>query len=247
MLKEKPYLQKIELWRNKISEQLINEYPFTIPCLKTFESINFHADVTFIVGENGTGKSTLIEGIALALGFSPEGGTKNVSLETSKNTSVLDSYLKLTRSYARPKDHYFLRAESFYNVATYMDNLGYLKNYGGKSLHHQSHGEAFLSVLVNKLKGNGLYIFDEPEAALSPQRQLTTLARIHHLVTENSQFIIATHSPILMAYPNAKILSLDENGINEVKFEETEHFKVYDMFFKNYQELVGRIIHEVEK
>lgn len=178
------------------------------------------------MGENGTGKSTLIEAIALAMGFGGEGGTKNVRFSTTDDISGLFTHLKLIKSYAAPSDHYFLRAESFYNVATYMDSVGYLKGYGDKSLHQRSHGEAFLTTLNQKLKGQGFYILDEPEAALSPQRQMSALTSIHHLVEDGSQFIVATHSPILLSYPNSLIYKLDENDINKIEYKETEHYRV---------------------
>lgn len=204
--------------------------------------LTFHPDVTFIIGENGTGKSTLLEGIATALGFNAEGGNKNVQFSSKDTHSPLHQYLKLVKSFATPKDGYFLRAESFYNVASYMDDVDYLGEYGGKSLHNQSHGEAFISLLNRKLKGNGLYILDEPEAALSPSSQLTALAIIHELVRVNSQLIIATHSPILMSYPKAKILQLTDSGIHEIAYKDTEHFKVSKDFLNNPDYMLGHLL-----
>jgi predicted ATPase len=232
-MKPKPYLREISLKRDEIDS--FDDYPFQIPAIRQLETLEFHEDITFLVGENGSGKSNLIEAIAVGLGFSPEGGTKNVQLETHQNTSNLHEYLRFVNSYKKPNNYYFLRAESFYNLATYMEEKGYLQGYGGKSLHQQSHGEAFFATLNNKLRGNGLYIFDEPEAALSPQRQLSALAIMHNLVKKNSQFIIATHSPILLAYPNAKIFQLGENGIDEISYEETESFIVTKDFLSNYR------------
>jgi len=240
MLSIKPYLKEIKYQKEGVVDA--QNYPFNIPFLQKLEKIEFHADVTFIVGENGAGKSTLIEAIAQGLGFSKEGGTKNFNLDTADTTSQLHRYFKLIKGFKKPSDYYFLRAESFYNVATYMDEVGYLKEYGGKSLHQQSHGESFFSVINNKLQGRGLYIFDEPEAALSPNRQLAAISAIHELVQNDSQFIIATHSPIIMAYPNAKILLLNGLGIQEVAFEETEHFQTYDLFFKNHKGLIHNLI-----
>jgi predicted ATPase len=232
-MKPKPFLREVSLKRDDIEN--FDVYPFQIPAIKQFESIEFHEDITFFVGENGSGKSTLIEAIAVGLGFSPEGGTKNVQLETHQNTSDLHEYLRFVNNYKKPDDYYFLRAESFYNLATYMEEKGYLQGYGGKSLHQQSHGEAFFSTLNNKLRGNGLYIFDEPEAALSPQRQLSALAIMHKLIKKSSQFIISTHSPILLAYPNAKIYQLSEKGIEQIAYEETESFVVTKDFLQNYR------------
>lgn len=152
--------------------------------------------------------------------------------------SALYRHIKIVKSFKKPKDYYFLRAESFYNVATYMDETGYLDGYGNKSLHQRSHGEAFMATLTMKLRGNGLYVLDEPEAALSPTRQMAALSAIHELVKRDSQFIIATHSPILLAYPGAKLLRLNEEGISEVTYEETEHFSVMRGFLNNYTKFV---------
>ena len=169
------------------------------------------------------------------MGFGAEGGTKNVRFRTADDISPLHDYLKLVRSFAKPRDFYFLRAESFYNVATYMEEVGYLEGYGGKSLHARSHGEAFITLLTDKLRGHGLYIFDEPEAALSPSRQLAALRLLHELVGDGSQFIIATHSPILLSYPEAKIIMFDRTGLSEVRYEDTEHFAVTKDFLNNYK------------
>lgn len=229
----KPYLQSITL--DPLARPDYERYPFTIPAVRELARIDFHADVTFFVGENGSGKSTMLEAIAVALGFGKDGGTRNVRIaQESDSVSGLHDYLKLSKSYKRPSDNYFLRAESFFNVATYMDQVGYLDGYGGKSLHARSHGEAFMSVLLNKLKGKGLYLMDEPEAALSPNRQLAALSAFHQLVQDDSQLIIATHSPILLAYPNAKILQFDGSGITEVAFEDTEHYAVTRDFLNHY-------------
>ena len=240
----KPYLRSISLKRDAVAS--FAEYPFDIPAISSLETIEFHPDVTFFVGENGSGKSTLIEAIALALGFSPEGGTKNVRLETSQTTSTLHEYLKIVKSFASPKDNYFLRAESFFNVATYMDSTGVLKAFDNKPIHARSHGEAFLAVLTQKLRGNGLYVFDEPEAALSPTRQLAALSSIHQLVKNGSQFIIATHSPILLAYPNARILKLDEQGSKEVDYEDTDHYAVTKDFLNNRERMLGYLLADEE-
>jgi predicted ATPase len=190
------------------------------------------------VGENGTGKSTLIEAIAVGLGFNPEGGTKQSQFTTNRTHSELHRYLRTVRSFKKPGDEYFLRAESFYNLATFMEETGYLRGYGGKSLHQQSHGESFMATLLHKLTGGGLYIMDEPEAALSPSRQMAALSAIHNLVEQESQFIIATHSPILLAYPRACIYQLDEDGINKVEYEQTEHYSVTRQFLNSYQQLL---------
>lgn len=235
-LSEKPYLREIKMKRDQSIDR--SSYPFNIPAIKGLESLEFHPDVTFFVGENGSGKSTLIEAIAVAMGFNAEGGTKQSTFSTSRTHSTLHNYLKTIKSFKYPKDGYFLRAESFYNLATLMDETGYLTMYGGKSLHQQSHGESFMATLLNKLQGNGLYIMDEPEAALSPSRQMAAVSAIHQLVEENSQFIIATHSPILLAYPRSKIYSFSADGIEEIAYEDTEHYAVTRDFLNNHQEMM---------
>jgi predicted ATPase len=162
----------------------------------------------------------------------------------------LYKYLRLVRSHRRPRDGFFLRAESFFNLATNIEQLDaepsfgppLTASYGGRSLHEQSHGESFLTLLLNRFGGNGFYLLDEPEAALSPTRQLAVLRRIHHLVLEGSQFVIATHSPILMAYPQAKILMLEENGFVEVAYEETEHYAVTKEFINNPRQMIDSVL-----
>jgi predicted ATPase len=239
-MQAKPYLRSITLNRDNILS--FDQYPFNIPSIRTLKVLEFHPDVTFLVGENGTGKSTLVEAIALAMGFGPEGGTKNVRVSTAATVSELYKHLKTVKSFATPKDHYFLRAESFYNVATYMDEVGYLEGYGGKSLHARSHGESFMATLSQKLRGNGLYILDEPEAALSPTRAMAALAAIHQLVLDGSQFIIATHSPILLAYPRARILLLDDSGMKQISYEDTEHYAVTKGFLDNYKKMLTELM-----
>jgi predicted ATPase len=217
-------------------------YPFNIPSVRELSSINFHPNVTFFVGENGSGKSTVLEGIAVALGFGPEGGTKNVQFKTTDSVSPLHEAIRLARTTPKPYDGYFLRAESFFNVATYMDEVGYLEGYGGKSLHGRSHGEAFMSLLINKFRGDGIYLLDEPEAALSPTRQLAALRAIHQLVLGASQFVIATHSPILLSYPNAKIVLFDGSGVSELAYEDTEHFAVTRDFLNHYPRRLEQLL-----
>ena len=228
----KPYLLRASLRPD--AEVDCDAYPFSIPAVRDIENIDFHPNVTFLVGENGAGKSTVMEGIAVALGFGPEGGTKNVRFRSAGSVSDLHENLRLARGVPKPRDEYFLRAESFFNVASYMDETGYLDGYGGQSLHTQSHGESFMAVLLNKLRGNGIYLLDEPEAALSPNRQLAALSAIHQLVEDHSQFIIATHSPILLSYPNAKIILFDKSGVSEVAYEDTEHYAVTRDFLNNH-------------
>lgn len=239
-LSAKPYLQKVSFRPDANLD--LGAYPFHIPAVRDLEKLAFHPDVTFFVGENGTGKSTVLEAIALKLGYSPEGGTKNVRLQTTESVSPLHHALRLARSHGKPQDGYFLRAESFFNVATYMDETGYLGSYGDRSLHERSHGEAFMTLLTHKFRGHGLYLLDEPEAALSPTRQLAALAAIHRLVGEASQFIIATHAPILLAYPRARLFRFDATGIEEVRYEETEHFAVTRDFLNHYPRRLEQLL-----
>lgn len=235
-----PYLREIRLKRNDIKS--FDKYPFNIPIVKTLDSLTFHPQVTFLIGENGTGKSTLIEAIAVSLGFNPEGGTKTSTFATRSSHSILHQYIKTIKSFKYPRNWYFLRAESFYNLATLMDETNYYHTYSNKSLHEQSHGESFMATLTNKLKGNGLYIMDEPEAALSPTNQMAALTAIHKLVEKQSQFIIATHSPILLAYPNAKIYRFSNSGIERVSYQKTEHYTVTKDFLNRYQQMLNILL-----
>jgi predicted ATPase len=218
------FVQTVRLLRDQIATPA--EYPFSIPALRGFEELDLDAKVTFLVGENGSGKSTLIEAIAVAAGFNAEGGSKNFRFATRSSESPLHRHLRLVKS-PRRLDGFFLRAESLFNVATQIEELGVGEYYGGVSLHEQSHGESFLALAQHRFGGNGLYILDEPEAALSPQRQLALLQIIHELVeAKRSQFLIASHSPILMAYPGALIYQLGADGIRCIAYEDTEHFQI---------------------
>ena len=218
------------------------DYPYNIPAVKQIEKLHLNTQVTFVVGENGTGKSTIVEAIAVAAGFPSEGGTKNMLFSTYNSTSNLHDSLKLIRGSRREKDGYFLRAESFYNVASFMEEpnpKGPLR-YGGKIMHDQSHGESFMWLINNRFYGNGLYILDEPEAALSPQRQLSLMVAINNLIKKGSQFIISTHSPILLSYPEATIYQLNTDGIEKVDYQDAENVKLTkdylnnpDVFLKN--------------
>ena len=236
LLAAKPYLIDITLERDAIKDP--GDYPFSIPAIRHLDRLAFHPDVTYFIGENGTGKSTLMEAIAQVMGFNPEGGTKNSLFSTRDTHSSLSDHLKPRRSYKAARDGFFLRAESFYNLASYIDDVEYTGSYGGRSLHEQSHGESFLALLTKKFRGNGLYLLDEPEAALSPSRQLSALAVIHKLVKADSQFIIATHSPILMAYPNARIYLFAEDGMREVAYEDTDHFRVAKDFLNHREQML---------
>lgn len=224
------YIRDI-LFDNSIGKSsYLNDLPI-IKYLADLKKLSLTSDVTFFVGENGTGKSTLLEAIAVAYGFNAEGGSVNFNFSTNETHSELYSHLTLAKT-GFAKDGFFLRAESFYNVVSNIDEIG-VSGYGNTSLHEQSHGESFLSLVQNRFRGNGLYILDEPEAALSPMRLLTLMAEIKKLTDENSQFVIATHSPILMAFPNAEILEFSENGIKRVNYQDTEHYTVTKNFLSN--------------
>lgn len=245
------YVDAIRLKRSDIKS--FDQYPFNIPAVRHLDRLEFHPAVTFFVGENGSGKSTLMEAIALKLKFNPEGGGRNFDFSTAATHSVLYENLVLERAAQHPSDGYFLRAESFYNVATALEQIELdhptgppFRAYGGKSLHAQSHGEAFLSLLCNRLQGGGVYLFDEPEAALSPQRQLSVLTLLHRLVYHRSQLIIATHSPILLAYPHARIYQFSEDGIQEIRYNETEHFQITRDFLNRHERMLEILLTEEE-
>ncbi|REJ25923.1 MAG: AAA family ATPase [Caldibacillus debilis] len=236
------YIKRITLKRERIDSY--DEYPLNLPVVRNLRELDLHPNVTYMIGENGMGKSTLLEGIAVGLGFNPEGGTRNYHFSTFDTHSRLHEFLRIAKGVYRPKDGFFLRAESFYNVATYVEELGpeAVMTFGGKSLHRQSHGESFFSVFLHRFQGKGLYILDEPEAALSPLRQISMLRRIHELVNRESQFIISTHSPILMAYPEAKIFELTEEGIFEKRLEETNHYALMKQFFDDKDRLLHHLL-----
>jgi predicted ATPase len=225
-------------------------YPFSIPAVRLLGRLEFHPKVTFFVGENGSGKSTLIEAIAVAYGFNAEGGSRNFRFGTRDSHSELNRHLRLAKGCSRARDGYFLRAESFFNVATEIEKLDaepanappIAEAYGDRALHEQSHGESFLALLTKKFRGEGLYFLDEPEAALSPTRQLSALVAIHELVKKGSQFIIATHSPILLAYPDAAILQFSETGIEQIAYEETEHYQITRRFLNDHRRQVNYLL-----
>ncbi len=238
----------IDLVLDRRNVPSFDEYPFNLPAFSKLERLKLHPKVTFFIGENGSGKSTLLEAIAQSIGLNPEGGSRNTTFSTKETHSELFKYVRTTRSPRRPHDSYFLRAESFYNLATYMDDdddteysrKDYLWTYGGKSLHEQSHGESFMATMTNKLRGAGIYLFDEPEAALSPSRQLSALAIFKKLVDDlESQLIVATHSPILMAFPDAVIYEFTEEGIRETTYKETEHYTITREFLNKPEKMLG--------
>lgn len=242
MIDAKHYIIEVGLDKDEVKNY--SDYPFNIPAVKGLERLQMHPAVTFLVGENGAGKSTLVEAIAVAYGFNSEGGSRDFNFSTKETHSALYKYIKMQKGLKRPMDGYFLRAESFYNVVSNIDELGVERSYGGESLHRMSHGESFMALMMNRFRGKGLYILDEPEAALSPTRQLAMLSRMHELVQSGSQFIVSTHSPILMSYPDSKIFLIGDDGINEVRYEETEHFIVTKQFLNNRQAMFKTLFEE---
>ena len=229
------YIRAVRLNREAVPS--FTEYPFSIPAIASLERLELSPILTIIIGENGSGKSTLIEAIAIKLGFNAEGGNKNLKFTTQNTHSELAKYLTIEKNVKKAKEGFFLRAESFYALSSAVDQLsilspGVIDSYGGVSLHEQSHGEAFLAILKNKLHGGGLYIFDEPEAALSPARQLSAMILIHRLIEAGSQCIMATHSPILMGYPNAILYEIANGGIQRVEYQETDHFQITRNFLQ---------------
>ncbi len=246
------YISEIRFDNNLDENSYLNDLP-VIKFLSEKTRLSFDSNITFFVGENGTGKSTLLEAIAVAYGFNAEGGSQNFTFSTNATHSELFKHIDIGKK-GFPKDGFFLRAESLYNVATNIDDMDKLasfdplviESYGGVSLHRQSHGESFLSIVQNRFFGNGLYILDEPEAALSPMRLLSLMIEIDKLVKNNSQFIIATHSPILMSFPNADIFEFSKNGIIKVDYQDTEHFKITKGFLDNPEKMFNFLFNRNE-
>lgn len=238
-------LKAITLLKDRVES---SEYPFCVPAIASLDAIQLTSPVCFFVGENGSGKSTLLEAIAAHYGFGREGGNRNYQFETSASSRAIDPLVRTLRlSFSRRTGAgFYLRAESFFNTASYVDELGVLEPFGGRSLHARSHGESFLALLEGKFNRNGLYLMDEPEAALSPQRQLSLLLMIRDLVRNKRevQFIISTHSPILLAFPNAQILSFDDGAIHEVEYRETPPYVIVSRFLKDPDSFLKRLFAE---
>lgn len=233
------------------------QYPFSLPIIQNLKLINFPTQVTFFVGENGSGKSTILEAMAWNAGFGPEGGSKNIHFKTAQEENYTGAQLladRMTLSWrAKPKNGYFFRAESFFNVANYLEQVAKTAGgpeityapYGGKSLHEQSHGESFLAFFKHRLGTNGFFIFDEPEAALSPQRQLSLLCIIHEMCKNpDAQFIIATHSPILLAYPGATIYSCDNDNLTNIAYKDTQHYRITKRFLDDPERYLHHLFEE---
>lgn len=241
------YLASVRLRRQLPEGSYLRRLP-PVRYLMAGNTLDFGAPVTFLIGENGTGKSTLLEGIAVACGFNPEGGSRNFTFSTRATHSELGEYLTPARR-CYPRDGFFLRAESFYNVATNIDEIDettpgprLIDRYGGVSLHRQSHGESFLALVEHRFGGEGLYLLDEPEAALSPSRLLTLIVLLDQLVKAGSQFIIATHSPILMAFPGAQLYQLGEDSIHPVAYQETEHYQLTRRFLEDPERMLRYLL-----
>lgn len=244
-----PFLRAVELPPDREGRPR-SGYPWTLPAIEPLAAgLALHPSVTYLIGENGSGKSTLLEAIAVAAGMNPEGGSSSFAFATRTSHSGLSSAIRLVRGGRRPRTDFFLRAESLFNAATYLedlkDELGLggdpLAAYGGRSLHEQSHGESFLAVMINRFGPDGLYLLDEPEAALSTQNCLTALRRIHELVQEGSQLIIATHSPIILAYPEATIYHCGERGLELIEYEDADPVRLTRSFL----EARERFVHEL--
>ena len=229
---------------NKVSS---DSYLWEIEAIRGVEEISLDHAVTFFVGENGSGKSTLLEAAAVAWGFNPEGGTRNYNFSTRDTHSGLSGAMTLSRGVRRAAGGYFLRAESFYNVATKEEE--YSRGPGGvpQHFHEKSHGESFLALVQNSFRPNGLYLLDEPEAALSPQRQLTLLAEIHRLSGQGAQFLIVTHSPILLGLPGARILTFDDGPVHPCSYEETDSYQITSLFINNREQILRRLLGEEVK
>lgn len=242
------YVNKIFLSKKIPSGNYLKRLP-VISNLKKIGGLELTKPVTIFVGENGVGKSTLIEGLAVAMGFNAEGGSVNFSFSTKESHSNLHEYITVSRGWRKHKDGFFLRAESFYNVASNIDDLDngsgglpIILSYGGVSLHEQSHGESFMALVENRFSGNGLYILDEPEAALSPMRLMELICYIKKLVYNNSQFIISTHSPILMTFPDAEVIEITQEEIKSVDYKETEHFLITKRFMDSPEQMIKNLL-----
>ena len=242
------YIRRMALLEPLPRESYLNRLP-VVKHLAEY-GIEFHKQVTFFVGENGSGKSTLIEALAISQGFNPEGGTKNFRFSTENSHSELHDYLRVVRGAMYPRDGFFLRAESFYNVASNIDQMDrepglggpVIGSYGGVSLHKQSHGESFLALAENRFGGRGLYILDEPEAALSPRGIIRLMQRMDELLALDSQFIISTHSPMLLAFPGAEVYQIRAEGIESVRFQDTDHYRTSVRFLQNPESAVEEIL-----
>jgi predicted ATPase len=239
-------LKKITLLRERVGNW--DSYPFSVATIGHLEELTFRARICFFAGENGTGKSTLLEAIAAHYGFGPEGGNRNFSNDSTESNHSIDPLVKVLRlSFDRRTGAgFFLRAESFFNSASHIDAMGLSEYYGGKSLHSRSHGETFLTVLETKFQRNGLFLLDEPEAALSPQRQLAFIVLIHDVLRKHrdAQFIVSSHSPILLGYPEAQIFSFDEGVIHEIDYEQAPPMQIARRFLNDRESFLRELLRD---
>ncbi len=236
------FIQRLSIEWDEIGK---GSYLRGIPAISSLHGLDFTANVTFFAGENGSGKSTLLEALAVAAGFNPEGGTRNYAFSIFDSHSELCRAVRLVRGYHKPRWGYFLRAESFYNVATKEEDYADADHPSAK-LHEKSHGESFLAIVQKNFQGDGIYFLDEPEAALSPQRQLTLLAEIYHCACEGAQFFIATHSPVLLGIPNAQIFSFGQGKVHACQYEETESFQITEMFINHRKTMLKELLRDEE-
>ncbi len=242
-MKDFPYISNLVLKNKELLKK--KHYPYNLSVVKHLNKIKFKSPVTFIIGENGSGKSTLLETLALGLNLNSEGGNQNTLFSTYDTHSDLYKDIRIAKGIISPKQKYFLRAETFYNVASQIEKYkdpAISGSYGEKSLHKQSHGESFFSLFMNKFTGEGLYLLDEPEAAMSPSRQMSLISRINDLVIKKSQFIIATHSPILMSFPNSTIYLIEKNEVKSIDYEETEHYQITKTYLNHYPKLLKELL-----
>lgn len=247
-------LRKITLLRDKVADW--ESYPFCVPAIRALDELTIRSQVCFFAGENGSGKSTLLEAIAAHYGFGREGGTRNFRFSTTDSNESIDPLVRALRLAftVRTGAGFYLRAESFFNVASHIDKLDQEPGfsapisefYGGRSLHTRSHGETFFKVIELKMRRKGLFLLDEPEAALSPQRQLAFLALMHETLKANQdvQFIISTHSPLLLGYPGAQTISFDEENLREISYEETAPLQIVRRFVNDREAFLGELFEE---
>lgn len=226
-------------------------YPFSIPALRDLAELGLAPAVTFLVGENGSGKSTLVEAIAIAAKLNPEGGSRFLRSSTHDSHSALHRYVRLVKGTRRIRDGFFLRAESFFNVATRLEQMtkeergaGALDPYGGRSLHAQSHGESFLALVANRFGPDSFFVLDEPEAALSLRGQLALMRRMRDLAAQGSQFVISTHSPVLLGYPDALIYALSDRGIQRTRYEDTENYTLTRSFLDDREQFLRHLFED---
>ncbi len=250
---DEPLVRAVEL-AIPLDPGVAGRHPWNLPAITALQGgLALHPKVTYLVGENGSGKSTLLEAIAVAAGLNAEGGGSNFAFSTRESHSSLWESLRLVRGIRRPSTDFFLRAESVFTAASYLDEVAssesdrgrsVLDSYGGISLHEQSHGESFLAVMLNRFGPDGFYVMDEPEAALSAQNCLTCLRRIHELVNDGSQFVIATHSPIILAYPEATIYRCGPDGLQAIAYEQADAVRIFSSFVNDRERMLAILFGE---